>query len=47
MRRLVILGALLVAGCGADGMPEPPGGGRPAGGVVFSGEAQVGLRTGG
>lgn len=39
MRRLLLLAALAVAACGADGAPEPPT--KP--GITVTGEAEIGV----
>lgn len=39
MPRLLLLAAVALAACGADGPPEPPS----KSGVTISGEAQVGM----
>ena len=39
MPRLLLLAALAVAACGADGAPEPP----TKSGIVLTGEAEIGV----
>ncbi len=39
MPRLLLLAALALAACGADGAPEPPS----KSGISISGEAQIGV----
>ena len=39
MKRLVIIGALILAACGADGEPEPV-----PGGITVTGEAKIGVK---
>ena len=44
MRALAILTLLALAACGADGEPEPVGG--DGSGIVVSGTASIGVRSG-
>lgn len=39
MPRLILLAALVLAACGADGAPEPP----TKSGITVTGEAEIGV----
>jgi predicted small lipoprotein YifL len=43
MRPAVLILALALAACGADGPPEPPARTAPPSGISFSGDARIGL----